>query len=92
MASQNPNTPVNPDEEEPLDPRLEAVAHKMRRLSMVSSGIMFLGVFAVLGSFSIALMLPRRAMRRCLPIRPILRPTRCAPCGPQRAGCHWFEA
>lgn len=38
-----------PGEEEPLDPRLEAVAVKMRRLSLVSSGIMFLGVFAVLG-------------------------------------------
>jgi hypothetical protein len=49
MASQNPNASRPPDEEEPLDPRLEAVAHKMRRLSLVSSGIMFLGVFAVLG-------------------------------------------
>lgn len=36
------------DAEEPLDPRLEAIALKMRRLSMVSMGIMFLGVFAVL--------------------------------------------
>ncbi len=49
MASQNPNASQSPDEEEPLDPRLEAVAQKMRRLSLVSSGIMFLGVFAVLG-------------------------------------------
>ncbi|WP_375573817.1 hypothetical protein ABWH92_08265 [Ahrensia marina] len=49
MASQSPNAPQSPDEEEPLDPRLEAVAHKMRRLSLVSSGIMFLGIFAVLG-------------------------------------------
>jgi hypothetical protein len=49
MASQSPNAPQSPDEEEPLDPRLEAVAHKMRRLSLVSSGIMFLGIIAVLG-------------------------------------------
>jgi hypothetical protein len=49
MASSTPNAPQSPDEEEPLDPRLEAVAQKMRRLSMVSSGIMFLGVFVVLG-------------------------------------------
>ncbi len=48
MAPQTPNTPPNTDEDEPLDPRLEAVAHKMRRLSLVSSGIMFVGVFAVL--------------------------------------------
>lgn len=44
----NPQQPHN-DGEEPLDPRLEAVAIKMRRLSLASSGIMFLGVFAVLG-------------------------------------------
>lgn len=47
MAPSSPSP--SPDEEEPLDPRLEAVAIKMRRLSLVSSGIMFLGVFAVLG-------------------------------------------
>ncbi|MEM6382049.1 MAG: hypothetical protein AAF739_05190 [Pseudomonadota bacterium] len=41
--------PQLPDDEEPLDPRLEAMAAKMRRLSLVSSGIMFLGIFAVLG-------------------------------------------
>ena len=40
---------ARPDEEEPLDPRLEAVAAKMRRLSLVSSLIMFVGIFAVLG-------------------------------------------
>ena len=49
MASPAPNAHQSPDEEEPLDPRLEAVAQKMRRLSMVSSAIMFLGVFVVLG-------------------------------------------
>ena len=49
MAPKTSGTPQPGDEEEPLDPRLEAVAAKMRRLSMVSSGIMFLGVFAVLG-------------------------------------------
>ena len=49
MASSAPNAPQSPDEEEPLDPRLEAVALKMRRLSMMSSAIMFLGVFVVLG-------------------------------------------
>ena len=48
MAPQTPNIPQSDDEEEPLDPRLEAVAQKMRRLSVVSSLIMFLGVFAVL--------------------------------------------
>ena len=37
------------DGDEPLDPRLEAVARKMRRLSIVSSLIMFVGVFVVLG-------------------------------------------
>ncbi|MFK7791208.1 MAG: hypothetical protein AB8B88_00925 [Devosiaceae bacterium] len=49
MSSSTPNTPHNPNDEEPLDPRLEAVAVKMKRLSLVSSGIMFLGIFAVLG-------------------------------------------
>lgn len=49
VSSQSqPQQPQN-DGEEPLDPRLEAVAIKMRRLSLVSSGIMLLGVFAVLG-------------------------------------------
>lgn len=49
MANNAPHGQHSTDEEEPLDPRLEAVAHKMRRLSLVSSGLMFLGIFAVLG-------------------------------------------
>lgn len=49
MPTPAPNAPRDTDEEEPLDPRLEAVAVKMRRLSLVSSGLMFLGIFAVLG-------------------------------------------
>lgn len=49
MSSSAPSQPPRPDEEEPLDPRLEAVAAKMRRLSLVSSLIMFVGIFAVLG-------------------------------------------
>ncbi|MEM1285234.1 MAG: hypothetical protein AAGH43_07580 [Pseudomonadota bacterium] len=49
MSSSAPSQPPRPDEEEPLDPRLEAVAVKMRRLSLVSSLIMFIGIFAVLG-------------------------------------------
>lgn len=49
VSSQSQPKQPNDDGEEPLDPRLEAVAIKMRRLSLVSSGIMFLGVFAVLG-------------------------------------------
>ncbi|GAB5510367.1 MAG: hypothetical protein Rhims3KO_17680 [Hyphomicrobiales bacterium] len=49
VSSQSQPKQPNEDGEEPLDPRLEAVAIKMRRLSLVSSGIMFLGVFAVLG-------------------------------------------
>lgn len=49
VSSQSQPQQPNNDGEEPLDPRLEAVAIKMRRLSLVSSGIMFLGVFAVLG-------------------------------------------
>jgi hypothetical protein len=49
VSSQSQPKQPNEDGEEPLDPRLEAVAIKMRRLSLASSGIMFLGVFAVLG-------------------------------------------
>ncbi|MEM6711748.1 MAG: hypothetical protein AAF590_05640 [Pseudomonadota bacterium] len=37
------------DGEDALDPRLERVAKKMRRLSIISSLIMFTGVFVVLG-------------------------------------------
>lgn len=49
VSSQSQPKHPTEDGEEPLDPRLEAVAIKMRRLSLASSGIMFLGVFAVLG-------------------------------------------
>ncbi|MEM1287077.1 MAG: hypothetical protein AAGH60_01865 [Pseudomonadota bacterium] len=48
--NQMKNPPLrSPDEEEPLDPRLEKIAAKMRRLSAISVGIMFLGIFTVLG-------------------------------------------
>lgn len=37
-------------EEEPLDPQIEAVRKKMLRLLMVSSGIMVIGLMAVLAA------------------------------------------